>query len=1072
MSCHSLCAVLRSAGNTVLNIIVVLTVLYVETVFAQTADSDLRDSEVLQSVGAPLKLISQEQTTQSETFVPSADGVAQEGAGVVPGNATDQGEEGLNAQDLNDLDDAEFDALFDAAEDIEEDFIDLDSQEYVIPDEDGFVEYSDTTFTDEGLDTGQIEYVERSDDDLLIVEVVVDDAAVLDPGIIIYADEDGIVLPLSVMTQLFGFQIDVDPATGIAQGWFLDQENTFSLAPPYKVLGLKGENVNLSANSVENHFDDIFVKLDDFQRWFPVNVTLNYNELRLYVTTEEDLPFQVLANRRQRWDEARRQSRSPAGVNPEDLVKLPFRKYAPPLISVNNTVTVSENQGESQFNSTTTLQTQGDLFGLNLRTSGSYRTSSDGESQFQNFNFTFSKRDFEGNLLGPLKATQLEFGDVTTTSIPLAGSGGQGRGVVVNNQPINFVRSAANFVIDGFGPIGYDVEVYQDDRLLDFQTIGEDGTFSFETLNLRAGFNLFRVILYGPNGEREERFERFFLGRSAVKAGQFIYEVSALESSQPVFDPDNTGTPTPGTISVLGEYGLSDFASLNASVFQGPAADTILRGAGAGLRLSGRNSFGEINVFQTDTDARAFSASATGNITPTLSWSVDHLVNNNFDENVREIARETSVGLFKRFSLKRLSNASFSIEAAEAENEDGIITQEITNRVAGSFLGLNLVNEIDFIRQSNTEFDQVNGLLTLRKRLPLGIVRGRLNYSLDEISTGVDSLDLQWQNRFSPRFSINTTLSSVFGETPSNRLLTNFDWRFNKYQLGLNTSVSDNDEYSATLNLAYSFVPQTLSGNYRLTGQASDLSTGQVILVPFLDVNQNGIRDPGEDPIEGIEFINRLRGTRAVSNEIGQASLGGISPDIANRIEINEETLPDIYLVPQRKEFFVLGKLGVNGPVDYPLDKLGEISGVLYGIDPETGGAVPLENIEVFLLDEKEEVIAETITEFDGFYLFPSLPMGSYEMFFPKSTSLDAYYSGEGTGPRFTLTIDNPELTQEDIVVTDDRIGLRSSVRDTEFLLEKNLDEEERTDIQLQPKKKTGFFALKLRTFFDDEEER
>ena len=63
-----------------------------------------------------------------------------------------------------------------------------------------------------------------------------------------------------------------------------------------------------------------------------------FNELRLYIKALEPLPFQLKASRRARWDAAERQSRTPTGVKPEDVVRLPYRKYAPPIVNLNHNV--------------------------------------------------------------------------------------------------------------------------------------------------------------------------------------------------------------------------------------------------------------------------------------------------------------------------------------------------------------------------------------------------------------------------------------------------------------------------------------------------------------------------------------------------------------------------------------------------------------------------------------------------------------------------------------------------------------------------------------------------------------
>ena len=419
----------------------------------------------------------------------------------------------------------------------------------------------------DGSAPGELVYVDRAEEELLIVEVVVGEDNVLDPGIIIYVDEDDTWLPLGIMTDLMQFPIDVDPGTGVADGWFLNPENTFTLSPPYTEMTLAGDIIDLNPDNVENHYDDIFVSQSVFEKWFPVRTILSLNDLRLYLDTEEDLPFQVLAKRRERWQQAERQSARPGFAEDEDVIKLPYKRFAPPTIRVNHNINGASARGVFTNTTSTTIQTQGDFLGMNLISNGSFTTASKGRNEFGNFNFTFTKEDYTDKLLGPLKATRFELGDVQANAIPLAVGIQRGRGATITNAPINFVRDPSDFIIEGFGPVDWDVELYQDDRLVDFQTINTDGRYLFDALPLRQGFNLFRIILYGPSGEKEERFERFYLGPSMVDKGKFIYEASLLESSTPLFDPSSSrADTTSGTISLQGDYGLTERLSVSGGV--------------------------------------------------------------------------------------------------------------------------------------------------------------------------------------------------------------------------------------------------------------------------------------------------------------------------------------------------------------------------------------------------------------------------------------------------------------------------------------------------------------------------
>ena len=884
-----------------------------------------------------------------------------------------------------------------------------------------------------------IKYVERAEEDLLIVALLTG-KALLDPGIIIYSDEEDLLLPLSVFTELLQFPIDVDPSTGVAQGWFLKQENTFTLRPPYNKVTIKGVDQAVKGGVVENHIDDIYVSKALIESWFPINLTLNFNELRLYLETSEDLPFEKLAKRQARWEAVRSQTGNRVGTEiGEDVIRLPYKKFMPPVVQINESATISEASDKKVSNTTHSIQLQGDLVGMNMRAGLGYATTTDGENDFQSATFTLSKEDFEGKIGDKLQATRLEIGDVTAKSIPLSGGQQRGRGITFDNTPINFVRNPNEFIIDGFAPVGWDVEVYQDERLLDFQTVDQEGRYSFDALPLRQGFNLFRIVIYGTNGEEEVRSERFYLGRNMVEPGKFLYDFSALQSSTKLFDFSKTrASETPHTLSLFGEYGINKNLSSSIGYFRGPLGQGVVDGIGGGLRMSSTRTFAQANYFRDKSGAYSGLFDFKGNLSKNLSWSLLHERHSGYEEGMHTTSQKSEASLFQNFSLKLFPRGSYTLKYKDELFESGTSQQTVTNLLSGVFLGMNLTNELRYIIRSNTDDKEVLGTLTVRKRLPWGNMRARMNYRLKEVEE-IENIEIQFQNQLAKNIFLTSVLNQTLGDDKETLLSNNISIQLDKVKLGFNSSLSDQGDKRVGVNLAYNFVPQNLQGDYKLTGSGGELNSGRVIIEPFLDKNQNNIKDGDDEILEGVVFKNRLRGSKAVSNAQGQAILPSLSPNLVNSIYADLKTLPDIYMAPTQETIKILGKLGINGPVPYPVHQLGEISGQLKTRDPNTLEIIELADVRILLIDEHGEEVAETYTEYDGFYFFPSLPMGTYEMFFPKAHALDAYYIGQGMGPTFSLGMDNSELLEVDIMVLPE-----------EILFEKEVTEEKLRDAQVK----------------------
>ena len=102
------------------------------------------------------------------------------------------------------------------------------------------------------------------------------------------------------------------------------------------------------------------------------------------------------------------------------------------------------------------------------------------------------------------------------------------RGASVSNVP--FVRPTrfASNVVGGDVPAGWEVELYRGEQLLDRGMVGPDGEIEFRAPT-QFGFNPYRLLAYGPNGQRAELDRAFFVFNERLPAGQFEYSLGGGE---------------------------------------------------------------------------------------------------------------------------------------------------------------------------------------------------------------------------------------------------------------------------------------------------------------------------------------------------------------------------------------------------------------------------------------------------------------------------------------------------------------------------------------------------------------
>jgi hypothetical protein len=121
----------------------------------------------------------------------------------------------------------------------------------------------------------------------------------------------------------------------------------------------------------------------------------------------------------------------------------------------------------------------------------------------------------------------------------------------------------------------------------------------------------------------------------------------------------------------------------------------------------------------------------------------------------------------------------------------------------------------------------------------------------------------------------------------------------------------------------------------------------------------------------------------------------GLNPFVPVLIGIDKGSLPDPLLQPKGVGMVVVPRPGVNAEVVLPLAPTGEIEGSL--VNPD-GSPRPGATIE--LVDTTGAVVARTLSEFDGYFLFDLVPYGRYRL-----RVAEAVASALGVRPALNLSV-------------------------------------------------------------------
>ena len=302
--------------------------------------------------------------------------------------------------------------------------------------------------------------VQRSAEELLVLELRLG-SLVLSDGFIGYLHRGGVLLSLDEVARALEFPITVEPEASQADGWFLRENRRFSLDLARGEVLIEGQAEPFDPSLVELHRDGIYVDATLLTRWFPVDFEFDLPRLLISVTPREPLPVQVRLEREERYARLER-GRTARPVFPR--MDTPYRLWDWPFIDT--TSGFGYRSGKSGGGE---VQNSSLISGDFLYMTSALFLAGGNENSLTDLRLTFGRKEPDGALLGLLQAREFSFGDIFTPQIPLISRSRAGRGVEISNFPLSRPSEFDRTTLHGELPLGWEVELYRNEVLLDFQ---------------------------------------------------------------------------------------------------------------------------------------------------------------------------------------------------------------------------------------------------------------------------------------------------------------------------------------------------------------------------------------------------------------------------------------------------------------------------------------------------------------------------------------------------------------------------------------------------------------------------
>ena len=797
--------------------------------------------------------------------------------------------------------------------------------------------------------------------EFLLLEVRLD-RSVLSGAIPAYALGEHTLLPLGELARLLTIAIKTQPKQGIASGFMLTEARGFSLNLDEARVTRAGVTERFDPALVLTKPDDIYVAKSLLERWLPVALEINRSRLSLRVHALEELPIQARLKRERLSEKGaiRGGYEDPGYPRYEQPYRLLSMPYIDQTFSTELATERQKDDGNIQTEARYTALLTGDLLGMESSLYLSSRT----QQPTPDVRFTLGRYDPSAGLLGPLGARSFELGNIAAPSVDNVTQGTGGEGVRFSNRPLTQPTSFDRQVFEGDLLPGWDVELYYNDALVDFQSADANGQYRFEDQLLSYGRNDFQLIFNGPLGQTRVEQYSFSLAQSMMRPGEFQYSVTEHR--------DDQGQPR--SVAQF-DLGLSRYLSASAGLIRAPLGDSEEQYAKLGLRTFWQAISVSGDFIQTKEGgvlADVGLQTRVGGVAVDANRiHLNDFTSEVFSDSNDPIRTRDKLRLSGAIALGEGSSLPVSVAVKRDERQSGDANLNISARVSAYVNNTALTNTLNWRASGDSEHTQ--GTLRISRRVRGMSLRSQLNYTLGS-EADISSLSLTAKKSLGEGYRMSYGLAHTFASAK-----TNYSGGFSKSQgrYGLSVNAGYANTGGATLGVQL-FVAMGRDPRLKdwLFNARPMASSGATSVQMFLDENNNGLMDDHDLPISDVGFTVNGAKHKARTNAAGVAHINLLPVKRYVDIGVDMSTLEDPQWSPQLAGINLMPRPGAVAKFAFPVMLTTEIDGTVYLLENDLQRAVG--DVDLQLLNDQHEVVGATTSSWDGFYIIPKVIAGEY----------------------------------------------------------------------------------------------
>ncbi len=752
-------------------------------------------------------------------------------------------------------------------------------------------------------------------------------------------DYEMFYFPLSELASMLSFALTFDEQKQQWSGWVLSEQNQFMLDINTRESWVRGELKPTTYQAFYQESGEIYIHQLALQEWFGIETETETIRQLVNFTTAEEHPLIARIKRKKAHEKIllKRLAQKRTTLMPEQ-----YQWYTP--AKIDSQLQLTQDKGKEL----------------------TPRWSANGAMDMAWFATDFSLSAAPGTRSGRVRwfkdmtwqdvPVHLELGDVYGLAIPFSGGSSSGRGVALLSSD-DKSTSLLSRRFQGNAPEGWEAELFRGVTVVDFLTVGADQQYVFDNVPASFGFNDYRVVLYGPLGERREIDHSFTEQDLGVLQGEWQPEISWVQPGQSMLF--NTGAGGKQTFSAQLSYGLFRQLAVSLGMSHAIEDEDTETTVSASLQGFTRNSVWLLNMGQQQQSGN-LGLSLSGRLT---LWGYD--LGFSYSDLRRYNEGDQSLNL--NSSLEGdWGSVSMGVGwfRQPGDTERNLSLQYALNHQAVSF---NLVGQFSDNRER-----PVTGSLSASSRFSIGSFR---YYSTFHKTGGfrVEKQQLSWNGRWN-RNRLSSRLDHQL-EDDEWRWSFTFGRQFSQFALSAQLFADSEHDRGISLRLTSGFdFSQSL-----LPTKSGVKNTASIRARAFLDKDYNRAFSAGDEWLSGVGFSGQSQWRDFITDESGTVMLPGAKTSGGQALSVDLNTLDDPMLYVESGELSVENHAGGISDVQFAVIQTLELEGEVM-LKNDEGDLVEKGGVPLLLIADDGVVVNRTRSEMDGFYLFDMLKPATYRI--------------------------------------------------------------------------------------------